>query len=121
METHGSIQDGNGDRSSDENKSSGGKWNRDGDRNRDGNEDGIGEVGGEVKKRKKPHKSCRRDQALLFRARHLLCRQGVVLTCTRQRRSQSPVSVKAHRNEGVTGSEGREGANGVGGGSESGV
>ena len=27
-----------------------------------------------------------------------------------------PVSVQAHRTEGVTGSEGREGANGVGGG-----
>ena len=33
---------------------------------------------------------------------------------TRQLRSQGPVSVHEHRTEGVTGSEGREGANGVG-------
>ena len=38
-ETRGRTQDGNGD----------------------GNEDGIGKGGGETKKRKKPHKSCRRD------------------------------------------------------------
>ena len=31
------------------------------DGNGDGNEDRIGQGGGEAKKRKKPHKSCRRD------------------------------------------------------------
>ena len=56
------------------------------------------------------------QQALSFRTRHHLCRQGVALASTRQLRSQGPVSVQAHRTEGVTGSEGREGANGVGGG-----
>ena len=56
------------------------------------------------------------QQALTFRTRHHLCRQGVALASTRQFRSQGPVSVQAHRTEGVTGSEGREGANGVGGG-----
>ena len=55
------------------------------------------------------------QQAPSFRTRHHLCRQGVVLASTRQLRSQGPVSVQAHRTEGVTGSEGQEGANGVGG------
>ena len=57
-------------------------------------------------------------QALSLRTRHHLCRQGVVLASTRQRQphSQGPVSVQAHRIGGVTGSEGQEGANGVGGG-----
>ena len=36
-------------------------FNEDDDRNGDGNEDGIGEGGGEAKKRKEPHKSCKRD------------------------------------------------------------
>ena len=40
----------------------------------------------------------------------------VALASTRQLRSQGPVSVHAHRTEEVTSSEGREGANGVGGG-----
>ena len=56
------------------------------------------------------------QQALSFRTRHHLCRQGVALASTRQLRSQGPVSVRAHRTEGVTGSEGQEGANVVGGG-----
>ena len=56
------------------------------------------------------------QQALSFRRRHYLCRQGVALASTRQLRSQGPVSVQAHRTEGVTGSEGQEVANGVGGG-----
>ena len=56
------------------------------------------------------------QQALSFRTRHHLCRQGVALASIRQLRSQGPVSVQAHRTEGVTGSGGREGANGVGGG-----
>ena len=56
------------------------------------------------------------QQALSFRTRHHLCRQGVALASTRQPRSQSPAYVKTHRTEGVTGSEGQEGANGVGGG-----
>ena len=55
-------------------------------------------------------------QALSFRTRHHPCRQGVALASTRRVYSQDPVSVQAHRTEGVTGSEGREGANGVGGG-----
>ena len=70
---------------------------------------------GEAKKRKKPHKSCRCDQALLFRMRHHLCRQEVSLAGTRQLRSQGLVPVHAHRTEEITGSEGWEGANGVGG------
>ena len=56
------------------------------------------------------------QQALSFRTRHHLCRQGVALASTRQIRSQGPASVQAHRTGGVTGSEGQEGANGVGGG-----
>ena len=55
------------------------------------------------------------QQALLFRTCHHLCRQGVALASTRQLRLQGPVSVHAHPTEGVTGSKGREGANGVGG------
>ena len=55
------------------------------------------------------------QQALSFRTRHHLCRQRVVLSSTRQLRSQGPVSVQAHRTEGVTGSVGREGPNGGGG------
>ena len=56
------------------------------------------------------------QQALSFRTRHHLCRQGVALTRPRRLHSQGPVSVQAHRTEEVAGSEGREGANGVGGG-----
>ena len=56
------------------------------------------------------------QQALSFRTRHHLCRQGVALASTRQFSSQGLVSVQAHRSQGVTESEGQEGANGVGGG-----
>ena len=56
------------------------------------------------------------QQALSFRTRRHLCRQGVALVSTRQPRSQVPASVQAHRTGRVTGSEGQEGANGVGGG-----
>ena len=56
------------------------------------------------------------QQALSFRTRHHLCRQGVALASTRRPHSQGPASVQAHRTGEVTGSEGREGANGVGGG-----
>ena len=56
------------------------------------------------------------QQALSFRTRHHLCKQGVALPSTRQPHSQGPASVQAHRTGGVTGSEGQEGANGVGGG-----
>ena len=56
------------------------------------------------------------QQALSFRTRHHLCRQGVALTSTRQPHSQGPASVQAHRTGGITGFEGQEGANGVGGG-----
>ena len=54
------------------------------------------------------------QQALSFCTRHHLCRQRVALTGTLQLRSQGPVSVHAHRNEWVIGSEGREGANRIG-------
>ena len=57
------------------------------------------------------------QQALSFRTRHHLCRQGVALASTRRPHSQGPASVQAHRTGGVTGSEGQEEANGVGGGS----
>ena len=67
-----------------------------------------------MKKRKKPHENCRRDQALSFRMRHHLCRQGVALAGTRQLRSEGSMPVHAHRTEGVTGSKGREEANWVG-------
>ena len=56
------------------------------------------------------------QQALSFRTRHHLCRQGVALASARRPHSQGPASVQAHRTGGVTGSEGQEGANGVGGG-----
>ena len=56
------------------------------------------------------------QQALSFRTRHHLCRQGVALASTRRPHSQGQASVQAHRTGGVTGSEGQEGANGVGGG-----
>ena len=56
------------------------------------------------------------QQALSFRTRHHLCRQGVALASIRQLRSQGPGSVHAHHTEGVTGSEGQEGASGVGSG-----
>ena len=61
------------------------------------------------------------QQALSFCTRHHLCRQGVALASTRHPHSQGPVSVQAHRTGRVTGSEGEEGANGVGGGIGSGV
>ena len=56
------------------------------------------------------------QQALSLRTRHHLCRKRVALASTRQPHSQGPASVQAHRTRGVTGSEGQEGANGVGGG-----
>ena len=40
------------------------------------------------------------QQALSFRTRHHLCRQGVVLASTRQPHSQGPASVQAHRTGG---------------------
>ena len=55
------------------------------------------------------------QQALSFRTRHHLCKHGVAHASTRQLRSQGPVSVHAHRTEGVNGSEGHEGASRVGG------
>ena len=56
------------------------------------------------------------QRALSLRTCHHFCRQGVALASTRQLHSQGPVSVQAHRTEGVTGPVGREGANGVGNG-----
>ena len=54
------------------------------------------------------------QQALSFHTSHHLYRQGMALASTGQLRLQGPVSVHAHRTEEVTGSEGREGANGIG-------
>ena len=56
------------------------------------------------------------QQALSLRTRRPLCRQGAVLVGTRQLRSQGPVSLYTHCTEGVTRSEGREGASGDGSG-----
>ena len=58
------------------------------------------------------------QQALSFRTRHHLCRQGVALASTRRPHSQGPASVQAPRTGagGVIGSVGQEEANGVGGG-----
>ena len=56
------------------------------------------------------------QQVLSFRMRHHLCKRGVALASTRQLHSQGPASVQAHRTWEVTGSEGQEGANVVGGG-----
>ena len=56
------------------------------------------------------------QQALSFRTRHHLCRQGVALASTRRPHSQGPASIQTHRTGEVTRSEGQEGANGVGGG-----
>ena len=54
-----------------------------------------------------------------FRTRHHnICRQGVALARTRKLRSQGPVSLQTYCTKEVTGSKGREGANGVGGGIE---
>ena len=55
------------------------------------------------------------QQALSFRTRHHLCRQGVALASTRRPHSQGAASIQAHGTGGITGSEGQEGANGVGG------
>ncbi|CAM9463971.1 unnamed protein product, partial [Ascophyllum nodosum] len=41
------------------------------------------------------------QEALSIRTRHHLCRQGVAIASTRLLRSQGPVSVQAHRTEGV--------------------
>ena len=60
VETRGRRRDGNGDGSGDGNESSSGDGNGDKDWNGDGNKEGIGEGGRDAKKRKKPHKSCRR-------------------------------------------------------------
>ena len=96
VETRGRTQNGNGDRSGDGNESSSGGGNGD----EDGNEKGdVDEGGEEAKKGKKPHKKCRRDQALSFRTHHHLCKRGMSLASTRQLRSQGPMSVHAHDTE----------------------
>ena len=46
------------------------------------------------------------QQALSFRTRHHLCRQGVALASTRRPHSQGPASVQVHGTGGITGSEG---------------
>ena len=51
------------------------------------------------------------QQALSFRARHHLCREGVEIARTRQLRSQGPVSVHARCTEGVIRCDRRERAN----------
>ena len=57
METRRRTQDVNGDGKGDGSENSGGDGDEDGNGN--GNEDKIWEGGGEAKKRKEPHKSCR--------------------------------------------------------------
>ena len=113
VEVNEGTQEENGDGSGYGNESSSEDENGDEDGNEDENEDGTRKGGEEVKKRKKPHKSRRRD-ALLFRTRHHLCRQGVALAGTQQLLSRGPVSVLAHRSEGVTGSKEWEDAKGSG-------
>ena len=54
------------------------------------------------------------QQALSFRTRHHLCRQGVALASTRPPARPGVCTSASYR--GVSGSEGKEGANGVGGG-----
>ena len=90
-ETRGRTRGENADGSGDGSQSSSG--DRNGDKDRNGGGDGIREGGVEAKKRKQPHKNCRRNQALSFRTRHHLCGQGVALAGNRQFRLQSPVSV----------------------------
>ena len=60
VKTRGRTQNGNGDGSEDGNEGSRGDGDGDEKGNGDVDEDRIGEGGGEAKKRKKPHKSCRR-------------------------------------------------------------
>ena len=88
VENRGRPHDGNGDGSGDRNESNLRDENGDEDGNEDGNEGEIEEGGGEVKKRKKPRKNCRRDQALLSRTSHHVGKRGVELAGTRQLRSQ---------------------------------
>ena len=83
VEANEGAQYGNGDGSGDGNETSRRYGNGDEDGDEDASEDGIGEGGRDVKKREKPHKNCRRYQALLFRTLHHLCRQGVTLAGTR--------------------------------------
>ena len=61
VKARGQTRDGNGDGSWDGHESSSGDGNGDEDRNGDRNKEWMGEGGGEAKKRKKPHKRCRRD------------------------------------------------------------
>ena len=75
--------DGNESSSGDGNGDEDGNGNGDEDGNGNGNGDRIGKGKGEVKKRKKPHKNCRRDLTLSFCARYHPCRQGVALEGTR--------------------------------------
>ena len=55
-------------------------------------------------------------QALSFRTRHHLCRQGLALAGTQQLRSIDTVPLHVHCTEGITRSEGLEGARGGGNG-----
>ena len=120
LDTRRRTQDGSGDGSGDGNNSSSGDGNWEEDEKGDENEDGIGGSGREAKKRRKTHKGSRHDRTLSFRTHRYLCREGVALSGTRQLRLQGPESVYVHRTVGVTGSKGREGANGVGGGNTDG-
>ena len=78
-----------------------GTQNGNGDGSGDGNESSRGNGNWIAECRR--GKSGRRDQALSFRTRHHLCRQGVALASTRQLRSQGPMSVYVHRTEGSGG------------------
>ena len=61
METRRRTQDGNRGGNGDGDESSSGDGNGDEDGNGYRNENGIRKVGGQTKKRKKPHRHCRRD------------------------------------------------------------
>ena len=60
------------------------------------------------------------EQALLFRWRHHLCRQGMAFAGPRQLHSQNPATVQANCTERVTRSERQKGANGNGNGNGNG-
>ena len=61
------------------------------------------------------------EQALSFRTRHHLCRQGVALASARQLRLQGPVSVHAHLTKGGPGPRDGKGQTGSGEGLKSGA
>ena len=80
------MQDGNGDGTGNGSESGSEDGDGNGDGNGERNEGGIGKGGGEAKKRKEPHKSCKRD-----------LRNGGTLGGERKKRRQESVgSVAAY-------------------------